>query len=434
MDATGISLVQKDSTRFAQKHSQLSLLFVFHNSVDTERCLQELSRVGFRVSADFVSTPEQLSEHLDKKQYDAVLAENLLPWPGPPAIELLRRVNRYTPLIFVTKTVQLEIAAELVSRGAADCIDMDRIGYLPVAIRRALAARNLSEERDQVEQMLRHSEAHYRALVGNLSYGICRCETKGHFLEVNEALRMMLGYASADEVKALGLAVGIMGDPDQRKRMLGHGPWEEQPDPLEVDWRRKDGTPVRVRLSGREVIGEQGGLGCYEIIVENVTKQRELEEQLRQQAAKDSLTGLINYRHLVDVLDSEIRRSIRTGREFTLLLFDLDQLKKINDSHGHATGSSAICRVADALSMGCRDIDTAARYGGDEFALVLPETDAVSANLVARRMCESLAHDGKDPKLSMSAGVAVYPKDGSCFDELLTAADRVMYQAKGRRR
>jgi diguanylate cyclase (GGDEF)-like protein/PAS domain S-box-containing protein len=311
---------------------------------------------------------------------------------------------------------------------------MDRIGYLPVAIRRALAARNLSEERDQVEQMLRHSEAHYRALVGNLSYGICRCETKGHFLEVNEALRMMLGYASADEVKALGLAVGIMGDPDQRKRMLGHGPWEEQPDPLEVDWRRKDGTPVRVRLSGREVIGEQGGLGCYEIIVENVTKQRELEEQLRQQAAKDSLTGLINYRHLVDVLDSEIRRSIRTGREFTLLLFDLDQLKKINDSHGHATGSSAICRVADALSMGCRDIDTAARYGGDEFALVLPETDAVSANLVARRMCESLAHDGKDPKLSMSAGVAVYPKDGNCFDELLTAADRVMYQAKGRRR
>jgi two-component system cell cycle response regulator len=171
---------------------------------------------------------------------------------------------------------------------------------------------------------------------------------------------------------------------------------------------------------------------AFEIIVEDVTKQRELESQLRQQAAKDSLTGLANYRQLVDVLDSEIKRSRRTGREFALLLFDLDHLKKINDRFGHVTGSHALCRLADALSMGCRDIDTAARFGGDEFALVLPETEAAAAILVADRIRHSFANDGGDPTLSVSTGIAGYPKDGETIETLLAAADVALYAMKGR--
>jgi diguanylate cyclase (GGDEF)-like protein len=175
--------------------------------------------------------------------------------------------------------------------------------------------------------------------------------------------------------------------------------------------KRKDGTTLRVRLSGREVKGKQGKMDGYEIIAEDVTKQRELEDHLRQQAAKDPLTGLANYRHLVGVLDSEIKRSKRTGREFALLLLDLDQLKQINDRYGHVTGSQALCRLADVLCICCRDIDTPARFGGDEFALVLPEIGAESANLVAQRICDTFANDGRERKLSVSAGVAIYPRD-----------------------
>jgi diguanylate cyclase (GGDEF)-like protein len=89
--------------------------------------------------------------------------------------------------------------------------------------------------------------------------------------------------------------------------------------------------------------------------------------------------------------------------------------------------------VADVLSFCCRDIDTAARFGGDEFALVLPETNAEAAHLVARRIRESVANDGKGPKLSISVGVAIYPQNGERIESLLSAADSTMYSMKRQR-
>jgi diguanylate cyclase (GGDEF)-like protein len=183
-------------------------------------------------------------------------------------------------------------------------------------------------------------------------------------------------------------------------------------------------------LSGQEVLSEQGELSAYELIAEDVTKQRELEDHLRRQAASDPLTGLANYRHLVDVLSLEIKRCERTRRTFAVLLFDLDGLKHINDHYGHVTGSQALCRVADVLSFCCRDIDTAARFGGDEFALVLPETNAEAARLVAQRICESVANDGKGPKLSISVGSAIYPQGGDSVESMFREADLELYTMK----
>jgi diguanylate cyclase (GGDEF)-like protein/PAS domain S-box-containing protein len=337
------------------------------------------------------------------------------------------------PVIFLVYALKRETAAKFILSGVSDCIEMDRISHLPLAAHRALDEKGLRDQRDRAEKELRRSEARYRALAGNLSYGICRCGLDGAFLEVNEAMIRMLGYESREELLALDLARETIQDSGKRAQLLGQSGANADVDPIELEWQRKDHGILRVRLSGREVLTEQGELEAYEVIAEDVTRQRELENHLRQQAASDSLTGLANYRHLVDVLDGEIKRSKRTRREFALLFFDMDGLKRLNDRYGHMIGGQALCRLADVLSSCCRGIDTPARFGGDEFAVVLPETNARKARQVAQRICESVANDSNGPRLSVSVGVAVYPQDGDTIERLLREADSALYSMKQQR-
>jgi two-component system, cell cycle response regulator len=151
---------------------------------------------------------------------------------------------------------------------------------------------------------------------------------------------------------------------------------------------------------------------------------------VRTLAISDSLTGLANYRHLIDVLHGELERSGRTNRPFSLLLMDLDGLKKINDHHGHVIGSRALCRVATILRLNSRSMDTAARYGGDEFALVLPETNVAAAEQVVERVRNCLLADTEVPQLGLSIGIATFPQSGVTVQQLIEYADRALYAMK----
>jgi diguanylate cyclase (GGDEF)-like protein len=152
--------------------------------------------------------------------------------------------------------------------------------------------------------------------------------------------------------------------------------------------------------------------------------------QVQQLAISDPLTGLANYRHLIDVLEAEIERSGRTGREFSVLLLDLDGLKSVNDRFGHLIGSQALRRLAEVLRVHSRAVDTPARYGGDEFALVMPETGAHAARFVASRIRERLATQSEQPNITVSVGVAIYPSSGMTAERLLMAADEALYAMK----
>ena len=158
-----------------------------------------------------------------------------------------------------------------------------------------------------------------------------------------------------------------------------------------------------------------------------------LFEQVHHLAVSDPLTGLPNYRRLLDVLENQTERTDRTGRPFSVLLLDLDGLKMINDSFGHLVGSRAICRLADVLRIHCRAIDTAARYGGDEFALVLPESQEDEARHVADRIREVMANDEEVPRLSASIGISIYRGDGERIEKLLSEADKNLYAEKAKR-
>jgi diguanylate cyclase (GGDEF)-like protein len=150
----------------------------------------------------------------------------------------------------------------------------------------------------------------------------------------------------------------------------------------------------------------------------------------------DDLTGLSNSRYLNLVLRREEKRSVRSGRPLSVLFIDMDGFKNVNTHHGHMAGSKALVEAAAVIKSCARETDVVARFGGDEFAVILPDTGRDGAIFVAERICDRLRafsflqQDGLDVRLTASVGIATLPDLTTSAEELLRAADRAMYRVK----
>jgi diguanylate cyclase (GGDEF)-like protein/PAS domain S-box-containing protein len=414
----------------SHRRRPLHVLFVHRDAEAVDCCVRKLEEAQFTVGADVVLTLAQCTEQLRFQSYDVVVAEYPSPsWKGSQAVQLLQQTLQEIPLVFVTTVTGGRSIADLSAFGAFDYVELEHIAQLPMAVRRALNEKELRAELEEARKALRHSQSLYRALVDNPAYGIGRCDAEGKFLDVNQALAKMLGYATKEELLAANHPTELLSAL-KASPLAGRSREPMRIEPVEIEWKRKNGTTLKARISGRGTYDDHGDFGGHEIIAVDITEQRTLEEQLRHQASSDSLTGLANHRRLFEALHTEICRSKRTEREFSLLLLDLDGLKEINDRYGHQVGDRALCRLANILADCCRSIDTAARQGGDEFALVLPETGIAVATLVARRICDLLAKDSEEPALSVSVGIASFPKEAHTIGTLIYAADRALYVMK----
>ncbi len=162
-------------------------------------------------------------------------------------------------------------------------------------------------------------------------------------------------------------------------------------------------------------------------------EQRRSRDAALRLSAVDPLTGLFNRSFFFAALEREMARSARSGRGFCLLMLDLDELKAINDRAGHHAGDAALHAVAETIRGGIRRIDVAARYGGDEFVALLPETDPTGGWVLAEKVRLGVAGrviENLDESPTVSVGVVSFPRDGSTADALMISADRAMYASK----
>jgi diguanylate cyclase (GGDEF)-like protein len=159
-------------------------------------------------------------------------------------------------------------------------------------------------------------------------------------------------------------------------------------------------------------------------------------ERIRELTLRDEHTGLFNSRHLWRQLEMEVARTARTGRPFSLVFVDLDHFKQVNDRFGHQAGSGVLKEVGNLIRHKIRTIDVPVRYGGDEFVILLPETDKVHARKVADRIrvamgeASFLRESGLEVKITASFGLSTCPEDGDTPEKIVQGADAAMYRVK----
>jgi diguanylate cyclase (GGDEF)-like protein/PAS domain S-box-containing protein len=337
--------------------------------------------------------------------------------------------------------------------GAHDYIMKGNLARLLPAIERELREAEDRRTRRQAEADLRDSERRFRSLFDQAAVGIAQSDLQGRWLLVNDRLCAIYGYTREELLRR---RFQDISDPDdlasdlaQYDRLLAG---EIPSYGIEKRFVNRDGSTRWANVTVSLVHNEAGAPLYTTAIVEDITKRKRMEADLRHQALHDPLTGLPNRTLLQDRLAQAIRSAHRDPTPLALLLLDLDHFKEINDTFGHHVGDvllqelgprlQDLVRLSDTVARldGHADNDVAvARLGGDEFALLLPGTGArvtqqVGATLAAERILTALEQpftvEGQSLQVGASIGIVLYPDHGEDADALLRHADVAMYEAK----
>ena len=258
-------------------------------------------------------------------------------------------------------------------------------------------------------------------------------DDQGHFVRRNRAAQELLD-APGESMSRLSMLDAISAD--DRPLVAGMVQEALAKGYAETEARvvQKDGQ-VRWRfLAARRV--DIGGKSYLVGTGLDVTERRKLEQELEHQARTDFLTGIPNRRHFLDLAELELARAHRYGRPFSMLMLDLDLFKNVNDRYGHRVGDLTLQKVVEVCGQILREVDVIGRLGGEEFGIMLPETDAEQAMQVADRVRQAIAvasvdlPQGGSVGVTTSIGVATYTDADTGVDGVLSRADRALYQAK----
>ncbi len=286
--------------------------------------------------------------------------------------------------------------------------------------------------RVRAQTRLQQNEQKFREIFHGSNDAVFIHDLAGQFLEVNQVACSRLGYSREEllNMTPMDLDAGEYADsvPQRTQDVDQQGSLV-----FESVHRCKDGSTIAVEINSRKIDYE--GKGCILSIARDITERKQAEEKIREMAYHDSLTGLPNRKLFSDRVGIALAQAGRSQNNVAFVMLDLDNFKDINDTLGHDAGDFLLKTAAERLNAAMRKSDTVARFGGDEFVLLLPDLKGIED---ATRVAQKIVDSFRKPFLinthqlivTTSIGIAVYPDDGSDEVALLKNADIAMYQAK----
>lgn len=275
------------------------------------------------------------------------------------------------------------------------------------------------------------SRHHFQSLLENSPVGIAFLDGDRCVRQVNEAMLELFPYTEAE---VLDRSTWHLYADESEYQRVGReaypvirtgGTYETV-----TELRRADGRPFPASLRGRAVNPEDLREG-FIWVIQDISEQKRLEAELDHQASHDRLTGIYNRKRFEELLGAEIERVDRYGRPFSLIMFDIDHFKTVNDAHGHHIGDRVLVQATERVARELRHTDSLARWGGEEFMVLLPETRLEEATALAERLRTAFAEpvDPQLPLISLSLGVTEY-RPGETTEELTRRLDQALYRAK----
>ena len=289
----------------------------------------------------------------------------------------------------------------------------------------------VSLKRKQVDEELRIAATAFET-----EEGIMITDQNSNIIRINRAFTRLTGY-SAEDVIGKTPALLHSGRQDSEfyrsmwERLVRDKYWQG-----EIWNKRKNGEVYPEWLTVTGVAGQGGVVMHYVAVFSDITQRKEMEEKISFLAYHDKLTGLTNRTLFYDRLSQAMSQSRRSDNSFALLFLDFDGFKAVNDNYGHDAGDVVLKVTAQRLLACVRDVDTVARMGGDEFAILLGDIEqptdviGVAEKIIQNLMVPVLLHDGRECSVGVSIGIAIHPEDGFEIDRLLSAADAAMYESK----
>jgi len=288
--------------------------------------------------------------------------------------------------------------------------------------------------RGQVEPVA--DEQQYRALFENVPIGLYITTPDGHILDANPTLVRMLGYPNKDSL--LGTMASDLylnpADREQEQTLFGEADVVRN---YETQLQCRNGDIIWVRDTCCAVCDENSNILFYEGSLQNITDEKRVQAELVYMARHDPLTGLYNRHTLAEILEREISRAQRYKHPIGVLMIDVNRFKEVNDRYGHAMGDQVLQWVADVLLRSVRESDVVVRYGGDEFLVLLIETNGETEIVRGRMIQEMEIASQKASLLNLPINLAIgtahwMPESGQSIEAVLIEADRRMYVEKAR--